>query len=397
VDGLVRANLLHREDDTAGAGRFAMLETIREYAGERLEARGEAMSVSQRHAAYFLALAEQAEPSLENGPDQHLWLARLESEHDNLRAALQWFLGWGEAGPELRLAGALRHFWHAHAHFGEGRRWLEAGLAHGEHVSVSVRMKGLRSAAGLAMIQADQPGAVALAEEFLALARAQCDPIQTINALSILGMTAVQRGDTGQAAQYLEECISVARVHGGPFDLAMALYNFGLAKSEEGQYLEAVELIQESLTLFRGEGEMFWAMNAVGSLGYIALLEGRHRQARPLLLEYLEMGVQFQDRANIAAGLEGLAAVAIDEGSADQAARLFGAAESLRNEIGGRLMSLRNRTMIERSVRSTRQRLGEPAWVAAWNAGQVMTVQQAVSMAFEQHMRSAATSVGCRQ
>ena len=392
VDGVVRANLLHREDDTAGAERFGMLETIREYAGEQLEARGEAVSVSRRHAAYFLALAERAELSLRNEPDQHLWLARLEAEHDNLRATLRWFLERGEPEPELRMAGALHHFWHAHAHFGEGRRWLEAGLTRAENVSVSVRMKALRAAAGLAMIQADQRGAVALAEDLLALARAQHDAMQTINALSILGMTAVQRGDTGQAGQYLEECISVARLQGSPFDLAMAHYDLGLAKSEAGLFREALELIGEALTVFRCAGEMFWTMNAVGSLGYIALLEGRHRHARPLLLEYLEMGVQFEDRANVAAGLEGLAVAAIEEGSAEHAARLFAAAESLRLEIGGRLMSLRNRTMIDHSLSFTRERLDERAWLAAWTSGQAMTLQQAVAIAFENTRRAGPTS-----
>jgi len=381
IDGLVRASLLHRQEDGAGAGRFGMLETIREYAQERLAASGDSPAMRQRQAAYFLALAEQPEPAMAGGPDQHVWLARLEAEHDNLRAALQWFLERGELESQLRLAGALFHFWHAHAHFGEGRRWLEAGLEQIEEVSVPVRMKALNAAAGLAMIQSDQPRAVALAEELLALSRAHHDSLQTILALSILGMTAIQRGDSHQAAQYLEERLSIARARGRRFDLALSLYDLVLVKSEEGISLEALKLIAEALPLFRDAGETFCAMNAVGSLGFIALLEGRRRQARALLVDYLEMAVRFQDKASIAAGLEGLAAAAIEERRAEHAARLFAVAECLRLEIGGRLMSLRNRTLIERAVSSSREQLGEGAWLAAWKAGQALTMEQAVTMA----------------
>jgi hypothetical protein len=116
---------------------------------------------------------------------------------------------------------------------------------------------------------------------------------------------------------------------------------------------------------------------------HIALLEGRHQEAPDFLLEYLKMADQVHDKASIAAGLEGLAAVAAEEGRAERATRLFAAAESLREEIGGRLMSLRNLTMIEHAVSSTRERLGEEAWLAAWEEGQAMTVEHAVAMAWE--------------
>jgi tetratricopeptide (TPR) repeat protein len=381
VEGLVRANLVHRQVDGARADRFSMLQTIREYAQERLVASGDAPAVRGRHATYFLALAEQAETAMDGGPDQYAWLARLEIEHDNLRAALQWFLERSEAEQFLRLAGALHHFWHAHAHFAEGRRWLDAALALSQDVSVAARMKGLRVAAGLAMIQADQVRAVAFAEECLALARSHHEPAQTMQALSILGMTAVQRGDSHQAARYLEECLSIAQAAGSTIGLASSLYNLGLARSEAGISQEALTPIGQALPLFRETGETFWVMNAIGSLGYIALSEGRHRQARPLLAEYLEMALQFQDRANMAAALEGLAAVAVHEESAEGAARLFALAEHLRQEIGGRLMSLRNRMLIECSISSARERLGEEAWLAAWNAGQAMTMEETVATA----------------
>lgn len=283
----------------------------------------------------------------------------------------------------MRLAAALYHFWQAHTHFHEGRRWLEAGIARSDDVSVRVRMKALNAGAGLAMIQADQRRAVALAEEVLSLAQQHHDMNQERSALTLLGMTAVQQGDYRRATRHLEACILLAQAHGSRFNLAHSHYNLGLAKSEEGSYTEARKLIEEALTRLRDLGDMYWAMNAVGALGFIALLEGRYEYARGLLREYLETALRFQDKANIAAGLEGLAVVAVRQGSAEQAAWLFAAAESLRQEIGSRLMSLRNRTMIEHAVNSSCERLEEVAWLAAWEKGRGMTTEQAVIMAVE--------------
>lgn len=381
IGSLVEKSLLRQVGENAP--RFLMLETIREYALEQLEASGEAEHARERHAAFYLNLVEQGPGVVTwpHGTEQVQWFDRLEAEHHNLRGALEWFLQHGDLERELRLAVALRHFWHAHAHFGEGRRWLEIGLAHVDAVSVPVRITALNAAGSLAMIQGDQTRAVALMEELLPLTRKWNDSSGTIGALTVLGMTAVQRGDHEQATRCLEECVTLARADGSRFTVAHALYNLGLAKSEEGIYAEALALIEEALAACRETGDTFWAMNATGSLGYIALLEGRYQPAQGLLQEYLEMAHRFEDRANVAAGLEGLAAHAAAEGQLERAAHLFAAAESLRHEIGSRLMSLRNRTMIEHTVRSTRERLGEEAWLAAWEDGLAMSMEQAISLA----------------
>jgi predicted ATPase/DNA-binding XRE family transcriptional regulator len=385
LGSLVEKSLLRQEE--ADDPRFLMLQTIWEYASEKLEASGEAVQVRARHAQYYLSLTEAIELEL-HGAEQVEWVERLERDHDNLRAALGWLLEHGDVEGELRIAAVLQKFWHQHCHFTEGRRWLEAGLALSEDISVGVRMKALGADAGLALIQGDQTHAIAVSEELLALSRAQHDPSQTLSALTILGMTAVQRGDHCQASLYLEESLSIARAQGSRVSLAHALYNLGLSKCEEGRYAAAAALIGEALALFRKTGDMFWAMNADGSLGYIALLQGRHEQARKLLVEYLETGLWIGDKAAIAAGLEGLAVAVIEEGGEEHAVRLFAAAESLRQEIGGRLMSLRNRTMIQGCVASTREHLGDEAWQVAWEEGRAMTVGQAASLAMETKARS---------
>jgi predicted ATPase/DNA-binding XRE family transcriptional regulator len=381
VEALVGLSLL-QQTEMDDEGRFGMLETIQEYAAERREARGEGEAVQRAHARYYLGLAEEAQPWLA-GPRQVAWLARLEWEFDNLRAALGWLLDCGEVEQELHLAGTLLGFWHARCHFKEGRRWLEAGLARTERVGIGVRMTALQAAGALTMIQGDQVHTITLMEELLPLTRAHGDPLRTGRALTILGMTAVQRGAHVEAARYLEESLSIARAQDSPFDLAQALYNFGLAKSEAGFYAEAFTLIEEAHGMFDELGHTFWRMNAVGALGYIRLLQANHGRAHALLVESVALARQLQDKANIAAGLEGLAALAGAEGRGQHAARLFATAQCLREEIGGRLMSLRNRIMIEHAVSVTRELLGEDAWRAAWDAGQAMTADQAIAAAME--------------
>lgn len=138
VSSLLGKSLLRQEEGTEGEPRVVMLETIHEYARERLEERGEAEELRRAHAEYFLALAEEAEPEIE-GPHQVAWMDRLEAEHDNLRGALSWSLETGDAESVLRIAGALWLFWVVRGPFSEGRRWLTAGLSGGEPLLLASR------------------------------------------------------------------------------------------------------------------------------------------------------------------------------------------------------------------------------------------------------------------
>ena len=381
LTGLVNTSMV-QWDETGGdaqAGRYRLLETVRQYAAER---RGAATQVGEQHARYYLGLAEHAAPELE-GVRQAVWLEHLQGEHANLRVALGWFVEQGAGERALRLASALWRFWWVRGHVSEGRAWLEAGLAQGAEVAVPVRLAALQAAGGLAMVQGDQPRALVLGEDLLALARAHGDPRKTKAALDILGMTAVQRGDQRQAEHYLEEALSLARALGQREDLAIALLDLGLARSEGGSYGAATTLIAEAQALSRGTGQAYWTTVAVGSLAYLALLQAHWRRAGTLLVEYVTFAQQQQDKANLAAGLEGLATLAAAEGRAQRATLLFAAAAAVRAEIGGHLMSRRNRTMIEQATRSSRDQLGEGAWLAAWDDGQAMTMEQALTYALE--------------
>ena len=174
LDSLSQKSLLRPEEGSEGWTRFTMLETIREYALERLDASGEADSLRQAHARFFLDLAEAAEPQL-TGPDQVLWLDRLGTEHDNLRAALGWLERSSEREPWLRLSGALWRFWWVRGHMTEGRGWLARALAETDGLPPAVRAKSLSGAGILAESQGDYVQAKALHEESLALARQSGD------------------------------------------------------------------------------------------------------------------------------------------------------------------------------------------------------------------------------
>jgi predicted ATPase len=169
VESLVDKGLL-REEVTGGEPRYYMLETVHEYAREKLEESGEAEELRMLHAQYFLSLAEEAEPGVE-GVQQAAWLERLEVEHDNLRAVLSWSLENEQAELALRLCGALWRFWYLGGHLSEGRRWLEEALAQGEEKDSALRAKALGGAGHLAWGQGDFERAAALREEGLKLFR----------------------------------------------------------------------------------------------------------------------------------------------------------------------------------------------------------------------------------
>ncbi len=194
LQSLLDKNLLYQKHEVGGEPSFSMLETIWEYALERLEASGELETLQQQHANYYVALVEQAEPALK-GPQQVAWLARLEAEHDNIRAALRWALDHGEMETAIRLCAAAWWFWYVHSHLSEGHGWLEQALARSTRVAPAARAKALNGAGVLAHNQADYERAVVLYTESLALQRELGDKRGIADALNNLGTIALDRGD----------------------------------------------------------------------------------------------------------------------------------------------------------------------------------------------------------
>src|SRR5829696_4729372 len=249
VSSLLDKSLLRQEEGPEGELRFVMLETIHEYARERLEASSEAGETRRLHAEYFLALAEEAGPEL-SGADQLACLERLESEHDNMRSALAWSL---EKEPEttLRLAGALARFWEMRSYFSEGSRWLEAALRQSDHTEAATRAPLLTEAGTFAWHRGDYERAGVLHRKALALYRGLGDEGGVAFSLNCLGAQHMEKGDHERAAPFLEEALALSRTIGDKRNTAGTLHNLGEVERQRGNYEQAKALGMESMALWR--------------------------------------------------------------------------------------------------------------------------------------------------
>ncbi|HEX8919471.1 MAG TPA: tetratricopeptide repeat protein, partial [Chloroflexota bacterium] len=270
--------------------RFGMLETIREYASEKLETQGNTEATRTAHAEWFLALVEEAEPEL-RGPDQRLWLRRLERDHDNLLAALQWTEENSETTIGLRLATALWRFWSTRGQYSEGRRWLEVLLAFDERLGHPVppmlRAKALNQAARFADRQGDLERVATLANESLALYRAAEDKVGLAAALSTLGGTMKEQGDYKEAMAILDESLALRRELGDTARIASALNSVGGAARWQGQYDRAESCFNEALQLYTERGDTAGIGHMLFRLGDVALDRCDFLGARRLYQESL--------------------------------------------------------------------------------------------------------------
>jgi non-specific serine/threonine protein kinase len=242
-----------QQREEGGEARFGMLQVIREYALERLEASGEAEALRRAHTGHFLALAEQAEPAL-RGPKAGAWLGRLEREHDNLRAALGWAREQGEAETGLRLAVALGGFWDARGRLREGQTWVEELLAleSGDaprEVAAGVRARALAAAGRLALWQGDTALAGSRLEAAAALGSAAGDLRTAAIALNNLGIIAEQQGNLERAGVHYEESLALYRQAGNQRGIAVALNNLGVLAVSQGNLERAAAFFEEALAL----------------------------------------------------------------------------------------------------------------------------------------------------
>jgi predicted ATPase/transcriptional regulator with XRE-family HTH domain len=400
LSALVNQSLVQqREED--GEARFSMLRVIREYARERLEVSGEADALRRAHAAYMVALAERAEPEL-IGPAQGAWLDRLDREHDNLRAALEWATERSEAETGLRLVGALGRFWLARGHLREGRAWVEALLRLAATPEVGselegaadtilavparVRARALIAGGSLALRQADSAAAVLWMEEGAALARVADDPRTTITAVNALGILArLPGGNWERSAAYFEESLALSRQLGDQWAIVVALGNLGDVFARRSHLERAAAAFAEALALARQAGDPGVIHLCLLNLGWVMRLRGEPTQAEALQREGLKLAGDLDDPRRCAEALEMLAATAGVEGHGERAARLLGAAMAAREMIGAP-QPPEDRADLEQAVAEARAALGEAAWAAALAAGLALTLEQAVAEALAPEM-----------
>src|SRR6266849_1667335 len=338
VASLLDKSLLQQAEYEGEESRLVMLETIREYGLEALAASGEMEATRQAHAAYYLALAEAAGPKLV-GPQQAVWLERLEREHDNLRSAMQWSLEQRERGHSmemaLRLGGVMQWFWQVRGLFSEGRAFLKRALAASEGVVSAVRAKALHAAANLALIQGDYDQLEALCEESLTLFREQGDKQGIAHTLSLLGRVAFERGNITPARVLFEESLALSREVGDKENIAWSLFSLAWLASEQGEYASARLLHEESLAMHRELG------NEVGiatSLLHLARdlfdSQGDPVTARSLLEEGLTLFREVSDKQGIADSFYFLGQLVLGQGDAATACSLGEESLVLYREMG---------------------------------------------------------------
>jgi predicted ATPase/DNA-binding CsgD family transcriptional regulator len=371
-----------------GDARYRLLETIRQYAWEKLERSGEETEeVRRRHAGFVLALAEEAGPELK-GPRQGEWLERLETEHDNLRAAMRWMLGEGaaEGGVEAaaRLAWALWLFWFHRGHQDEGRRWIEGVMAWSDTLPADLRAKVLYADGAMSWGLRESSDTIRLLEESRALFRQAGDRHGEALALAATGPPTLQQGDVEQATGILEEAIELLRAAGDRWETGFMLAHLGMIYLDRDEQVLATRHLEESLALSREVGHKFSGSVALTNLARAAEALGDHERAAGSYAEGLTLAVELRDKANAAYCLEGLARVTGARGDHERAVRLFAAAEALLEAAGGPLYAhAQDRAIRERAVDVLRSRLDEEAFRAAWSEGRTMEMERAVEYALE--------------
>ena len=416
LSALVDSSLLQPEEGESGEPRFGMLQTVRDYALHRLVTEGRHDEIAERHAGYYLALAERAETALA-GDEAGAWLARLDRELDDVRAALESSFAAAKVERGLRIVSALQRFWRSRGLATEARAWLEAGLDLDEGVPAAVRARALWTAARQAMAQSDFDSAAPLLEEALGLFRELGQTSDVVFSLAELGWIALQREDFGRASEFCEESLAVARevgdprtvsgalntlagvaaaqgdhararqlseealslrrLLGDPLLIANAAYNLGAAAFREGDLARAESALGECLRLARDLGDAIHTAAALCALGQIALERGEGPLADPLLRESLTLYVELADERACAECIHALGGAAAASGDAATAVRLWGAAEALRARLGASLVPA-ELSIDARYVALVMEQLGEEAFLVLRGEGRGLDPRQII-------------------
>ena len=425
VDGLgslVDDSLVYRrpgDGPDRGEPRFAMLQTIREYALEQLEASGESEATWQALRSHLLALAERAEPHLE-GAEPARWLDALEADHDNFRVVLADAVRRGDADLALGLAIRLWRFWLTRGHEGEGRAWLERALAAGGGGPRDLRVRARQSLGHLAFDLGDYGEAEVHFNASLALCRAAGDRRGEAESLSGLAVVALNRLQYAEAGALLEEALALARELGDAPGVAAALYLLAIVARERGEQAAAGPLFEEALGMWRAQGNTarvgqtllglgmvrrfeedapaarrlieearaileqvgyrYWVAATSMQLGHVARLEGDERRAARHYADSLARAGELGANEMAVEDVEFLACVLTSLGDPLRAARLFGAGAAMRVAHALPPPMATETVILDRHLALAREAAGDD-WDAAWAAGRALDPERATAEA----------------
>ena len=419
VSALVEQSLLRSGEGPSGEARFSMLETIRDYAGEQLEASGEAPAVREAHAHYVLDLTRQADRHL-RGPEQVAWLRRLETDDANLRTALAWWLDGRDPVRALEMAADLWLYWSQRGRQREAREWLERALAATDDGATFLRGRALLYLGNLAVDLAAYAEARVHYEASLSIWRALGEQRGIASALTGLGLVAANHGNFEEARLRHEESVRIWQALGDPRGLGTPLQNLGDAELALGNRARAVELYETSLAVRQQAGDAAGIAYAYLSLGRVATLDRRWSDAGAQLAESRKLMEQLGDNLGIGVALttlgrlaraqedderaralyrealwrrrapgdlvgvieclEGLAELNAATGRSDHAAALLGASFEWRRKLGVPM----NRTdapIVDRALVLIHAVVQESSWRANWDAGRRLTLDEAIALA----------------
>ncbi|HXS75233.1 MAG TPA: tetratricopeptide repeat protein [Terracidiphilus sp.] len=421
LSSLLDKNLIERAESLQAEPRFTMLETIREYALERLISSGEERQTRRSHAAYCLVIAEEGNPELDPTARTE-WLSRCDLEIDNFRSALDWLIENHQIEWALRLSMALFRFWDMREHFLEGRTRLEALLRVAEHGYPKERGRICTFLGALATPQGDYEAADAFLKQSFALYRELNDHwgmAASLNALAVatrdrgdfdqalryfeqslaywrklpdrlsmarclhnLANAAKMRRDFGPAAEALAEATSIFEEVGDPSGAAWSINQSGDLELEQGRIEAAQHLYRTALRAFRNVGDRWGCARSLADLGYIFCKKGEFGAAHKAYREALELFTELGHRRGIARGLEGMACLAATSGNPCRALTLAAAADHLRNQIGSPLPHT-ERIKLETEIDQAWHAISTDKGQTSWERGQEMLLQSAVLFALE--------------
>jgi predicted ATPase/DNA-binding CsgD family transcriptional regulator len=352
-----------------GEPRFRLLETVREFALEQLAQSADARETGRRHAAHFLALAETAASQLA-GPDQRSWVARLEKEHDNLRAALGWLLENKDAERAQHLCSLLGFFWWIGGYLAEGRRWLSEALALDAERDSPSRPAALVWYGILAYGQGDTTPASAPLDEALAVAHARGDRRQEAFAITVQGLVAWRRGDTAQAIQQHRQALRIVRDLGDPWFLGDVLFHLGMAELEHDPPA-ATEALSESVEHLRIAGGPHHLILSLGALADALAQQGRDEEAAKHFQEALNLALEGADPITTAGLATLVLAFLAEQGRAKEALPFLMDLEAYAESVGYRQTPV-ERAAAARADRAARTQVGEERHGALRGAGRAL-------------------------
>jgi len=388
-DGVLRDDVLDLLSDLneqsliavepGGSTRVRMLEPIRQFALELLETTVEAESVRDRHAGFYAELATEAETGM-RGRGQVAWLTRLDEEHDNARAALEWLVRQRDLARGSRFAFSLWLFWWMRGHFSEGRRWVERILA--AHPAPADRAWVLLVSGVLEYGQGSYEPAGLANDESLALFGASGNDYGMALTTAMAGLIALGREQYDAAAALLDQGIERCLRVGDRWSAAMQLSYAAAMQLRRGDSHRAEQLTAQALTLGRELGDRVSTYASLYNLASLSQMHGDHDSATRLFIEGLELSVEMGDRGNMAYCFEGLAEVAAEQGDVERAAQCWAAADALLATVEAAVYAyMRDRSRQAQAIAPARSQADEHDWQRAWQRGRRLSWEQAVELA----------------